>query len=76
MGKNTVDASQWLDKRYEESVPIYSTVKYWFDESHHYRTSTNDARRSEEAETPENIAKSREICESINIILKTSQRIA
>lgn len=64
MGKNTVEAKQWLDKCYGTSAPANSTVKYWFAEFRRDRTTTTDAPRSgrpNEAVTPENIKKIREI---------------
>lgn len=64
MGKNTVQAKQWLDKCYGISSPSSTTVKYWFAEFRRDRTSTNDAPRSgrpNEAVTPENIKKISEI---------------
>ena len=30
MGKNTVEAKQWLDKRYRDSAPRKSTIIEWY----------------------------------------------
>lgn len=60
MGKNTVQAKQWLDKCYSDSAPAQSNIIYWFSEFKRGRTSTSDAERSgrlNEAVTPENIKK-------------------
>ncbi|GAB1865702.1 Histonelysine Nmethyltransferase SETMARlike [Hydra vulgaris] [Camponotus japonicus] len=60
MGKNTVQAKEWLDKRYSTSSPSYPTVKKWYAEFKCGRTCTDDAERSgrpNEAVTEENIKK-------------------
>lgn len=60
MGKNTVQAKEWLDKGYGTSSPSYSTVKKWYAEFKQGRTSTDDAKRSgrpNEAVTDENVKK-------------------
>ncbi|KAF8785126.1 Protein GVQW3 like protein [Argiope bruennichi] len=46
MGKNTVEAKQWLDKHYGDSVPGISTIIDWYAEFKHGRTSTDDVERS------------------------------
>ena len=46
MGKNTVEAKQWLDKRYGDSAPRESTIIDWYGEFKRGRTNTNDAERS------------------------------
>ena len=44
--KNTVQAKQWLDKCYSDSVPSKTTVKRWYADFKCGRTDTNDAERS------------------------------
>ena len=46
MGKNTVEAKQWLDKRYGDSAPRKSTIIDWHAEFKPACTNTNDAERS------------------------------
>lgn len=46
MGKNTIEAKEWLEKHYGDSAPSYSAIKKWFAEFRRGRTSTNDAERS------------------------------
>ena len=46
MGKNTVQAKQWLDKYYSDSVPSETMVKRWYADFKHGCTDTNDAERS------------------------------
>ena len=43
IGKNTVQAKQWLDKFYLDSALSETTVKRWYTDSKHGRTDTNDA---------------------------------
>ena len=43
IGKNTVQAKQWLDKCYSGSVPPETTVKRWYADLKRGRTDTNDA---------------------------------
>ena len=43
MGKNTVQAKQWLDKYYSDSAPLKITVKRWYSDFKCTRTDTNDA---------------------------------
>ncbi|CAK9803082.1 Protein GVQW3 [Anthophora quadrimaculata] len=60
MGKNTVEAKQWLDKCYGDSVPGKSTIIDWYAEFKRGRTNTDDAERSgrpKSAVVPENIKK-------------------
>ena len=60
MEKNTVEAKQWLDKRYGDSTPGKSTIIDWYAEFRRSRTNTDDAERSgrpESAVVPENITK-------------------
>ena len=45
-GKNTVEAKQWLDKRYGDSAPGKSTIIDWYAEFKRGRTNTDDAERS------------------------------
>ncbi|GFS38350.1 HTH_48 domain-containing protein [Nephila pilipes] len=57
MGKNTVQAKQWIEKCYPDSCPSKETICRWFAEFERGRTDTNDAERSGrpvEAVTPEN----------------------
>ena len=46
MGKNTVEAEQWLDKRYGDSAPGKSTIIDWYAKFKRGRTNTDDAERS------------------------------
>ncbi|GFS79313.1 HTH_48 domain-containing protein [Nephila pilipes] len=58
MGKNTVQAKQWIEECYTDSCPSKATICRWFAEFKRGRTDTNDAERSGrpvEAVTPENI---------------------
>ncbi|XP_076235112.1 histone-lysine N-methyltransferase SETMAR-like [Calliopsis andreniformis] len=58
MGKNTVQAQQWLEKYYPGSAPSKTIICRWYADFKHGRTDTNDAERSgrtNEAGTPENI---------------------
>ena len=38
MGKNTVEANQWLDKHYGDSAPGKSTITDWYAEFKRDRT--------------------------------------
>ena len=60
MGKNTVEAKQWLYKRYGDSAPGKSTIIDWYAEFKCGRTNTNNIERSgrpKSAVVPENITK-------------------
>ena len=60
MGKNTVEAKQWLHKRYGDSAPGKSTIIDCYAEFNRGRTNTDDAERSgrpKSATVPENITK-------------------
>ena len=60
MGKNTVDAKQWLDKRYGDFASGKSTIIDWYAEFKRGRTNTDGAERSgrpKSAVVPENIIK-------------------
>ena len=60
MGKNTVEAKQWLGKRYGDSAPGKSTIIDWYVEFKRGRTNTDDAERSgrtKSAVVQENITK-------------------
>ncbi|XP_055307605.1 histone-lysine N-methyltransferase SETMAR-like, partial [Sitodiplosis mosellana] len=60
MGKNTVQAEEWLQKCYPGSAPSIATIKRWFADFKRGRTDTDDAERSgrpNEAVIPENITK-------------------
>ena len=60
MGENTVEAKQWVDKRYGDSAPGKSTIIDWYTEFKRGRTNTDDAERSgrpKSAVVPENITK-------------------
>ena len=64
MGKNTVEAKQWLDKRYGESALKKSTVIDWYAKFKRGRANTDDAERSsrlKSAVVPENIIKAYKI---------------
>ena len=58
--KNTVEAKQWLDKRYGDSAPGKSTIIDWYAEYKRGRTNIDDAQHSyspKSAVVPENITK-------------------
>ena len=58
MGKNTVQAQQWLEKCYPDCAPSKTTICPCYADFKRGRTDTNDAERSgrpNEAVTPENI---------------------
>ena len=60
MGKNTVDAKQWLDRRYGDSASGKSTIIDWYAEFKRGRTNTDDAERfgrPKSAVVPKNITK-------------------
>ena len=46
MGKNTVQAKQWLDKCYSDSAPSETMPKRWYANFKCGRTYTNDAKCS------------------------------
>ena len=46
MGKNTVQAKQWLDKCYSDSALLETIVKRWFADLRHGRMDINDAEHS------------------------------
>ena len=46
MGKNTVEAKQWLDQRYGDSAPGESMIIDWYAEFKRGCTNTDDAERS------------------------------
>ena len=45
-GKNSVEAKQWLDKRYGDSAPGKLTIINWYAEFERSRTNTDDTKRS------------------------------
>ena len=58
IGKNIVQAKQWLDKCYPDSAPSRQMVEKWFADFKRGRTNTDDAQRSgrpNSAVVPENI---------------------
>ena len=60
MGKDSVQAKQWLDKSYSDSAPPETTVKKWYAGFNHGRTHTNDAEcsgRPNSSVVPENTKK-------------------
>ena len=60
MGKNTVEAKQWLDEHFGDSAPGKLTIIDWYTEFKRVRTNTVDAERSvrpKSALVPENITK-------------------
>ena len=60
MGKNTVQAKQWLDKCYSDSVPLEIMVKGWYADFKCHHTDTNNAECSGHPNLvviPENIKK-------------------
>ena len=46
MGKNTVQAKQWLGKYYSDSTPTETTVKMWHADFKRSCTDTNDVKCS------------------------------
>ena len=46
MGKNTVEAKQWLYKRYGDSAPGKSTIIDWYVKFKRGRTNTDEGERS------------------------------
>ena len=60
MGKNTVEAKKWLDKRYGDFALRKSTINDLHAEFKRGRTNTDDAKRCgrpKSAVVPENITK-------------------
>ena len=60
MGKNTVQAKQWLDKCYSDCAASETTAKRWYADFKCGHTDTNDAERSgplNSAVVPENSKK-------------------
>ena len=60
VGKNTVEAKQWLDKRYGDSASGKSIIIDWYAEFKRGRTNTDDPERSghpKSAVVPENITR-------------------
>ena len=58
MGKNTVQAKQWLEKCYPGSTPSRQMIEKWFADFKRSRINTDDAERSGRpnlAVVPENI---------------------
>ena len=58
IGKNIVQAQQWLEKCYADCALLKTTIFRWYADFKRGRTDTNDAERSgrpNEALTPENI---------------------
>ena len=45
MGKNTVQAQQWLEKCYPECAPSKTTICWWYADFKRGRTDTDDAKR-------------------------------
>ncbi|KAF7271913.1 hypothetical protein GWI33_015255 [Rhynchophorus ferrugineus] len=61
VGKNTVQAKQYLEKCYKNSAPSGTRIKRWFANFKRGRRDTDDAQRSgrsNEVVTPEIIKKS------------------
>ena len=61
MEKNTVEAKQWLDKRYKDSARGKSTIIGWYVEFKRGRTNTDNAERSDRK------LKLREIADTLKI---------
>ena len=91
MGKNTVQAQQWLEKCYPDCAPSKTTICRWYANFRRGRIDTNDAERSgrpNEAVTPENIKqvlqivmddrklKVREIAKMVNISTVSASTIS
>ena len=65
MGKNTVQAKQWLDKCYSDSAPLETMFKRWYADFKVSHTDTNDAECSghpNSAVVLENIKKTLQTC--------------
>ena len=63
MGKNTVQAQQWLEKCYRENSPSKTTICRWYADFERGRTNTADAERPgrlTEVAVPENTKKNPE----------------
>ena len=60
MGKNTVQAKQWLDKCYLDSAPSETTIKRWYADFKSSCTDTNDEHSGppNSVAVPENTKKS------------------
>ena len=43
MGKNTVQAKQWLDKHYSDAAPLEIVVERWYADFKFGHTDTNNA---------------------------------
>ena len=57
MGKNTIEAKQWLDKRYGDFAPGKLTIIDWYTEFKRGCTNTDDVEHSgrpKSAVVPEN----------------------
>uniref|UniRef100_V5GBA7 Uncharacterized protein n=1 Tax=Anoplophora glabripennis TaxID=217634 RepID=V5GBA7_ANOGL len=46
MGKNTVQAQQWLEKRYPDSTPSKTTICRWYADFKSEKTSTHEEEES------------------------------
>ena len=60
MGKNTIQAQQWLEKRYRENSPSKLTICRWYADFKRGRTNAEDAERpgrGTEVAKPENTKK-------------------
>ena len=60
MGKNTVQAQQWLEKCYRKNSPSKTTIRRWYADLKRGRINTEDAERpgrATEVGTPENTQK-------------------
>ena len=90
MGKNTVQAQQWLEKCYPECTPSATSICRWYADFQPGRTDRNDAERSgrpNEAVNPKNIKqvlkimmndrklKVREIAKMVNISIGNASTI-
>ena len=90
MGKNTVQAQQWLEKCYPDCAPSKTTIYRWYADFKRGRTDANDAERSgrpNAAVNPENIEqvlkivmddrklKVREIAKMVNISTESASTI-
>ena len=56
MGKNIVQAKQWLEKCYRDSAPSETTIKRWFADFKRGRRDIDDAERNtrKHKKTPQN----------------------
>ena len=74
MGKNTIQAKQWLNKCYPDSAPSRPMVEKWFADFERDRTSTDDAERSRCANSAVAPDKIKKVHESVLVDCKLKLR--